>query len=62
MTAAQLGHLFADGRAAEPLHGTFHSRARLPQRILDWGGSGRDHEDWRLEDGVASIVQSRGHL
>ena len=34
----------------------------LPQHISDRGGSGRDHEDCWLEDGVDSIVQNRGHL
>ena len=62
MTAALQDHLFAGGRAAEPLHDASLSRGRLPQHISDRGGCGRDHEDWWLEDGVDSIVQNRGHF
>ena len=62
MTAALQDHLFAGGRAAEALHDPFLSRGGLPKHIPDRGGGGRDHEDWRLEDGGDSIVQNRGHL
>ena len=62
MTAALQHHLFAGGRAAEPLHDAFLSRRRLLQLISDRGGGVRVHEDWWLEDGVDSIVQNQGHL
>ena len=62
MTAALQDHLFAGGRAAEPLHDAFLLHRRLPQHISDRVGGGRDHEDWWLEDGVDSIAQNRGHL
>ena len=44
MTAALHDHLFAGGRAAEPLHDALLSRRRLSQHISDRGGGGRDHE------------------
>ena len=56
MTVALQDHLFAGGRAAEPLHDAFHSRRRLSQHISDRGGGGRDREDWWLEDGVDDKV------
>ena len=62
MTVALQDHLFAGGSGAEALHDAFVSPRRLPQRISDRGGSGRDHEDSWLEEGVDSTVQSRGHL
>ena len=62
MTAALRGHLFAGGRAAEPIHDAFLSRGRPPQHISDRGGGGRDNEDWWLEDGVDSNAPHRGHL
>ena len=62
MTAALQAHLFAGGRAAEPLPDAFRLRRRLPQHISDRGGGGRDREDRWLEDGVDGIVQNRGHL
>ena len=62
MTAAVQDHLFAGGRAAEPLHDAFFSRRRLPQHISDRGGSGRDHEDWRLEEDSTSWYKSEPPL
>ena len=62
MTAALQEHLFAGGRAAEPLHDASLSRVKLTQHISDRGCRGRDHEDWWLEDGVDSIVQNRDHF
>ena len=56
MAAALQGHLFAGGRAADPLHYAFLSRGRLPQHTSDRDGGGRDHVEWWLEDGVDDKV------